>query len=45
MTAQALMMREAFGLGRMVQEERRLPGFRAQQWYFFFVATFYLYLR
>jgi hypothetical protein len=32
-------------LARVSQKDRRLPGFRAQQWYFFFVATFYLYLR
>lgn len=32
-------------LARVAQKDKRLPGFRAQQWYFFFVATFYLYLR
>lgn len=32
-------------LARVAQQDRKLPGFRAQQWYFFFVATFYLYLR
>ena len=42
---QALMVRESFGLSRMDQEERKLPGFRLQQWFFFVVATFYLYFR
>jgi len=32
-------------LARVAQQDRKLPGFRAQQWYFFFVATFYLYFR
>ena len=39
------MVRESFGLSRMDQEERKLPGFRLQQWFFFVVATFYLYFR
>jgi len=42
---QILMVREAFELARRKDAERKLPGFRAQQWLFFFVATFYLYLR
>lgn len=45
LTLQTLMIREAFSLGMMADEDKRLPGFRAQQWYFFFVSTFYLYLR
>lgn len=32
-------------LARIAQQDHKLPGFRAQQWFFFFVATFYLYLR
>jgi phosphatidate cytidylyltransferase len=39
------MVKELFMLARVAQQDRKLPGFRAQQWYFFFVATFYLYLR
>lgn len=35
---QALMVREAFSLGRMDKEEEALPGFRALQWYFFWVS-------
>ena len=42
---QTLMVREVFNLGRMEKEDEKLPGFRALQWYFFWVATFYLYLR
>ncbi len=42
---QFLMVKELFMLARVAQQDRKLPGFRAQQWYFFFVATFYLYLR
>jgi len=41
---QILIVREAFGLGRMAQEDVKLPWFRAQQWYFFAVTAFYLYL-
>jgi hypothetical protein len=32
-------------LARIAQQDHKLPGFRAQQWFFFFVATFYLYFR
>lgn len=39
------MVRELFELARKGQQEKLLPGFRAQQWYFFGVATFYVYLR
>lgn len=42
---QFLMVKEMFRLARVSQQDRKLPGFRLQQWYFFFVATFYLYLR
>lgn len=45
LTLQFLMVKELFMLARVAQQDRKLPGFRAQQWYFFFVATFYLYLR
>lgn len=39
------MVRELFELARKAQQEKNLPGFRAQQWYFFGVATFFVYLR
>lgn len=39
------MVKELFRLARVNQQDRKLPGFRLQQWYFFFVAVFYLYLR
>lgn len=39
------MVKELFMLARVAQQDRKLPGFRAQQWYFFAVAAFYLYLR
>lgn len=42
---QFLMVKELFMLARVAQQDTKIPGFRAQQWYFFFVATFYLYLR
>lgn len=42
---QALMVKELFGLARRIDESLSLPLFRTQQWYFFFVATFYLYGR
>lgn len=42
---QFLMVKELFLLARVAQKENRLPGFRAQQWYFFAVAAFYLYVR
>lgn len=42
---QALMVKELFALARVAQQERKLPGFRLQQWYFFIVAAFWLYLR
>lgn len=42
---QFLMVREVFALARVRQQEKKVPGFRAQQWYFFFVAAFYLYIR
>lgn len=45
LTLQFLMVKELFMLARVAQQDRKLPGFRAQQWYFFFVATFYLYFR
>ncbi|KAL4435606.1 hypothetical protein ABPG77_002569 [Micractinium sp. CCAP 211/92] len=42
---QAMMVKELFKLARHAQAERKLPGFRAQQWYFFFVAAFWMYIR
>jgi hypothetical protein len=39
------MVKELFRLARVAQQDRKLPGFRLQQWYFFAVAAFYLYLR
>ncbi|KAG1678151.1 hypothetical protein FOA52_016087 [Chlamydomonas sp. UWO 241] len=45
MLLQVMIIKEVFRLGRMDLEDHRLPGFRAQQWYFFAVAAFYLYIR
>jgi phosphatidate cytidylyltransferase len=46
LTLQFLMVRELFALARAAaKEDRALPGFRQQQWYFFLVAAFYLYGR
>jgi hypothetical protein len=42
---QYLIVKELFMMARVAQKDRKVPGFRAQQWYFFFVAAFYLYLR
>ena len=42
---QCLMVRELFALARVAQQDRKIPGFRAQQWYFFFVAAFWMYIR
>lgn len=42
---QCLMVREMFALARVAQQEKKVPGFRAQQWYFFFVAAFAMYIR
>ncbi|GMH45165.1 hypothetical protein BSKO_13122 [Bryopsis sp. KO-2023] len=39
------MVRELFELARESQQDNRIPGFRAQQWYFFGAATFFFYLR
>eukprot|EP00210_Caulerpa_lentillifera_P007473 g7141.t1 len=39
------MISELFNLAREAQKENQLPWFRAQQWYFFGVATFFFYLR
>jgi hypothetical protein len=39
------MVRELFALARVAQQERKLPGFRAQQWFFFLVAAFWMYIR
>jgi phosphatidate cytidylyltransferase len=44
-TLQFLMVKELFHLARVAQKDNSLPGFRAQQWYFFAVAAFYLYVR
>ena len=43
--AQMLVIKEFFAIAREAQKDRSLPGFRAQQWYFFLVAMFYLYGR
>jgi hypothetical protein len=40
-----MMVKELFTLARHAQAERKLTGFRAQQWYFFFVAAFWTYIR
>jgi hypothetical protein len=40
-----MMVKELFTLARRAQAERRLPGFRAQQWFFFGVAAFWVYIR
>lgn len=42
---QVMTIKEVFRLKQMDHEDVKLPGFRWQQWYFFFVATFYLYIR
>lgn len=42
---QTIMVQELFQLARVAQRERSLPGFRAQQWYFYFVAAFWVYFR
>jgi len=42
---QTVMVKELFQLAREAQRERRLPGFRAQQWYFYLVAAFWVYVR
>eukprot|EP00889_Picochlorum_renovo_P006011 jgi/Picre1/33041/NNA_008367.t1 len=42
---QTVMVKELFQLAREAQRERSLPGFRAQQWYFYFVAAFWVYVR
>ena len=39
------MVGELFNLAREAQQENKLPWFRAQQWYFFGVATFFFHLR
>lgn len=44
-TFQALMVKELFTLARNADEDRTMPLFRTQQWYFFVVAIFYLYGR
>lgn len=42
---QTMMVKELFTLARHAQAERKLPGFRAQQWFFFCVAAFWSYVR
>lgn len=42
---QTIMVKELFALARVAQRERKLPGFRAQQWYFYLVAAFWVYVR
>jgi len=42
---QTVMVQELFQLAREAQKECSLPGFRAQQWYFYFVAAFWVYVR
>ncbi|KAL6760280.1 phosphatidate cytidylyltransferase [Haematococcus lacustris] len=36
------VVREFFAIARVPHQDRRLPGFRAQQWYFFLIADFFL---
>jgi hypothetical protein len=43
--AQFTMVGELFKMARITQKEETLRGFRAQQWYFFSVAAFYMYGR
>ena len=38
-----MIVRELFTLARNVQEDRTMPLFRTQQWYFFFISTVYMY--
>jgi hypothetical protein len=35
-------VKELFSIARQAQKDRRLPGFRAQQWLFFAIAEFFL---
>ncbi len=42
---QTVMVEELFQLARRSQQEHKLPGFRAQQWYFYLVAAFWVYGR
>ncbi|KAF5837759.1 hypothetical protein DUNSADRAFT_3902 [Dunaliella salina] len=42
---QGAVINEFFAIARNSLMDKRLPGFRAQQWYFFLVSTFYLYGR
>ena len=42
---QTMMVRELFALARHAQAEKRLPGFRTQQWYFYLVAAVWVYIR
>lgn len=44
---QAWMVRELFALARKGQEaaERRIKGFRGQQWFFFAIVVFFVYGR
>jgi len=42
---QFTMVGELFKMARITQKEETLRGFRAQQWYFFSVAAFYMYGR
>lgn len=41
---QTVMVKELFALARVAQQDRKIPGFRAQQWYFYVVAAFYVYI-
>lgn len=40
-----MMCKEIFALARNIDEDIEIPLFRTQQWYFFFVASFYIYGR
>ena len=42
---QTVMVKELFALARVAQQERKLPGFRVQQWYFYLVAALWVYVR
>jgi hypothetical protein len=42
---QAMIVRELFTLARNAEVDKTMPLFRTQQWFIFFISTFYLYGR
>eukprot|EP00798_Chlamydomonas_sp_ICE-L_P000932 gene932-5198_t len=42
---QTFVVKECFAIASVDLQDRKLPGFRLQQWYFFLVAESFLYLR